>query len=458
MDAQEGALCQTCFVGTLQLAAGILVCDTCGGTQQDFLEEELEYQGDVVRRSQIQRKPPVVGFEDVEEKQDLPVREGIMAYFEVIQDLLQRQIFQLEQLQLASPFLSEAVQQIWHLYLGISGVLETEFFEKVEHLTKKELRKQAEILEPTLGQMFSKARSIMASHINKFVPLSITLSIIFLASWTLREPIDPFDFSGLASVGKIEYLLLWNSVQEKMQPYMTVFNKSFFFPTGVPSPIKIYVQAQYLAGILGLVCPPLNQGAWIQRYVYRLGYPQGTMSCCLVLNEILSDHKRNIYLRSEWKTPWSVIASGLVPLLNLASQVQKPRPSLSREVEQNIQNMMTHAKLMAHTLHPTHVASLGRSDLRQYLEHLEGQYFDFDTVIEDFWFIRSKISNYISLSGNKEEIKYLVEDVREIDSDLQDDNSPIILRVSSTLDHHFIIILVGLSLLAWSSAESILKV
>jgi hypothetical protein len=34
MDAQEGALCQTCFVGTLQLAAGILVCDTCGGTQQ----------------------------------------------------------------------------------------------------------------------------------------------------------------------------------------------------------------------------------------------------------------------------------------------------------------------------------------------------------------------------------------------------------------------------------------
>jgi len=37
MDAQEGALCQTCFVGTLQLAAGILVCDTCGGTQQVYM-------------------------------------------------------------------------------------------------------------------------------------------------------------------------------------------------------------------------------------------------------------------------------------------------------------------------------------------------------------------------------------------------------------------------------------
>jgi len=36
---------------------------------------------------------------------------------------------QLGQLQLASPFLSEAVQQTWHLYLGMSGVLETEFFE-----------------------------------------------------------------------------------------------------------------------------------------------------------------------------------------------------------------------------------------------------------------------------------------------------------------------------------------
>lgn len=41
------------------------------------------------RRSQLQRKIRVDGFEDVEEKQDLPVREGIMAYFEIIQDLLQ---------------------------------------------------------------------------------------------------------------------------------------------------------------------------------------------------------------------------------------------------------------------------------------------------------------------------------------------------------------------------------
>jgi len=66
----------------------------------------------------------------------------------------------------------------------------------------------------------------------QFVPLSITLSILFLASWTLREPVDTFDLSGLAAVGKIEYLLLWNSVQEKMEPYLTVFNKSFFFPAG----------------------------------------------------------------------------------------------------------------------------------------------------------------------------------------------------------------------------------
>jgi hypothetical protein len=31
---EEGALCQTCFAGTLQLTAGILVCETCGVTQQ----------------------------------------------------------------------------------------------------------------------------------------------------------------------------------------------------------------------------------------------------------------------------------------------------------------------------------------------------------------------------------------------------------------------------------------
>jgi hypothetical protein len=72
----------------------------------------------------------------------------------------------------------------------------------------------------------------------QFVPLSTTLAILFLASWTLREPVDPFDLSGLTAVGKIEYLLLWNSVQEKMQPYMTLFNKSFFFPTGKSSKYK----------------------------------------------------------------------------------------------------------------------------------------------------------------------------------------------------------------------------
>jgi len=41
------------------------------------------------RKSQLQRKTRVAGFEDVEEREELPVREGIMAYFEIIQDLLQ---------------------------------------------------------------------------------------------------------------------------------------------------------------------------------------------------------------------------------------------------------------------------------------------------------------------------------------------------------------------------------
>ena len=38
---------------------------------------------------------------------------------------------------------------------------------KVEDVTRKEMRKQAEILEAGSLQMFSKARSIMANHINK---------------------------------------------------------------------------------------------------------------------------------------------------------------------------------------------------------------------------------------------------------------------------------------------------
>lgn len=104
------------------------------------------------------------------------------------------------------------------------------------------------------------------------------------------------------------------------------------------------------------------------------------------------------------------------------------------------------------------VASLRTSELQQYLDHLERQYFDFDTVIEDFWFIRSKISDFITLGGNNQEIEYPAEDVCEIDSDLRVDDSSIILRVSPAMDHAFITILVGLSLLAWSSAESILKV
>ena len=102
------------------------------------------------------------------------------------------------------------------------------------------------------------------------------------------------------------------------------------------------------------------------------------MSCCLVLNELLSDHKRHIYLRSEWKTPWSVITSALVPLrklcicnedsrkdvikvkslrfaVNLASQARKPRHSLSRQVELNIHSMMAKSRLMPHNLHPSHV-------------------------------------------------------------------------------------------------------
>lgn len=41
------------------------------------------------------------------------------------------------------------------------------FCRRVEDLTRKEMRKQAEILEGGSLQMFSKARSIIANNINK---------------------------------------------------------------------------------------------------------------------------------------------------------------------------------------------------------------------------------------------------------------------------------------------------
>ena len=168
---EEGSLCQTCFVGTLHLSAGILVCETCGMTQQSFLEETQEYQG-TQRRTAVRTGPsqqrPV--WKLVEERAELPIREGIEAYIHVFQDLLQLQVSQITHFGLVSDHIPRAVSEIWFLHIQRTKVLEPLFYQEVESDVR---RSNSKVIDTESPIQFSKTSAVVASHLNRCLPLSL---------------------------------------------------------------------------------------------------------------------------------------------------------------------------------------------------------------------------------------------------------------------------------------------
>eukprot|EP00889_Picochlorum_renovo_P000822 jgi/Picre1/27852/NNA_000816.t1 len=250
---EEGGLCQTCFAGTLQLTAGILVCETCGVTQQNFLEETQEYQA-ATRRTEVRAAPSEYKT------------EWKRIYFRFRFPSWRGWIF----ISRCDVF-RERVREIWFLYIQKSGVLESSFYEVIE---REIAASEEKMLEDDQGRKTSRASAIVTMHLNKFLPLSLSLTILFLGCWMMRETLDPMDICTLSSTGRIEYLGFWKYIQILFRTIFDNVSQDLFLSTGGHQSCKIYAQSRRLGSFLRYKVPPLHTMAWNQRYAVTLGLPE----------------------------------------------------------------------------------------------------------------------------------------------------------------------------------------
>ena len=450
---EEGSLCQTCFVGTLHLSTGILVCDTCGMTQQSFLEETQEYQGTqrrtAVRAGPSQQKMPV--WKQVEEKDKLPVREGIEAYIYAFQDLLQLQVSQMIHLGLVSDHVQCVVKEIWLLHVQRVKILEDSFYDEVESDVQSSNNQVMDTQSPI---QFSRTSVVVASHLNRRIPLSLSLSMLFLGCWVSRETVDPYDITRLSTCGNVQYLGFWKRYASSLEPYLKVFSKSYFCPTGVSSPAKIYLEARKLAAFLKLSCPPLNIMAWNHRFLHALNIPEdllGPLSICQVIYWGQMNSVEN-YLCHGSKTPWATLAAKSAFYLDVILRCSSgDRSYIDNTIRSSLQDILDAAKLMPNNISSTDIMQMSQGELSHFLKFLKEVYFQFEPFGK-LEFILKKLpvednGNAIQRKTGRERLQCL----------FQLENTPEICQ-KSFQDHSLSILQLSLSHLSWGSMKHTIKV
>lgn len=451
---EEGSLCQTCFVGTLHLSAGILVCDTCGMTQQSFLEETQEYQG-THRRTTVRTGPntQTPSWRKVEERASLPIRDALEAYICAFQDLLQVQISQMIRLGLVSTYVSNVIKDMWFLYVQQVKILEPKFYQDIEVDIQESNDK---VMTSDSSIQFSRRSVIISSHLNRCLPLSLSLAFLFLGCWISRETVDPFDIARLSACGHVEYLGFWRRYKSTLEPYLTIFSKSYFCPTGVSGPAKIYLESRKLSTILKLKCPPLNTMAWNYRYIHALGIQKnllGPLSVCGILYGGLLNSEEN-FLCHKSKTPWSSIAARSSFYLDVIFRCSKGREHIDAAIRTSFQYILDAARLMPNNISLEDVIQLSLAELKTFLKFFQGTYFQYehfgklDFILDKLAEGTEPNANTVShpkLHGNQKQYTVILENTPEI-------------RQSSSQDASLSILQVSLTYLSWGSMKHTIKV
>jgi hypothetical protein len=256
----EGSVCQTCFRGTLSLTYGFLVCDTCGQTQQSFLEETQEHQA-LTRRiitHTTRRQPPSSTFKQVKEKKKTvtaqEVEECLRSYVQMLQDLL-REGMERVLIHLIKPVsqnhranYEHVVRDLWFQHVATTEVLEE----------SKHGRLADEISGSTTER--DETHAIFERFLNDCLPMTTMYAILFLGCWLTREAIDPYDITSVfAFTGTLR-------AKSESIVEISLASQSYLCPGGLPNPLKVYLDARSLAEYLGVVLPPLCAATWLGRF------------------------------------------------------------------------------------------------------------------------------------------------------------------------------------------------
>ncbi|PRW59254.1 fanconi-associated nuclease 1-like protein isoform X1 [Chlorella sorokiniana] len=305
--ASAGETCTQCWVGTLQLHEGMLVCDVCGSIHQGFAEETQEYQTGIsdarfFKKSEgMQRASKAAAAEEA--KGPPPVAEAVKAYVQAIQALLQHQAQALIERFGMDPGLSPVLRELWLAFVAHTRLLEPATISRLEALADRTPVSDADdgpsddegggaLPRTATGRVLGRhmtynRRSLrIQREIGPMLRLQHTLLLVLLACWRQQEAASPLDITRWALDGHLPYLSFAAEEGAGLTQYRNTLGAELMAPTGVPSPFYLQTQAAELAVKLGLDCPPLSPALWLERYIAQLELPQALLPLALQLSDL----------------------------------------------------------------------------------------------------------------------------------------------------------------------------
>ncbi|KAL4546410.1 hypothetical protein Ndes2526B_g01633 [Nannochloris sp. 'desiccata'] len=383
----EGSTCPVCFTGALLLHSGMLVCEVCGTTMQDYAEETQEFQTGISDAQFFRRQQQGSSqraSQRVEEKEKPDIAGGVQGYVTGMQQLLQKQLQALCSTLGASPSIVGVAQNIWMAYVAQSRVLEPSFAKALEAKVDAKQYPSESINEINERfRDFSVARTVIQEELVQALPLSTTLLISFLACWHAREAIGPLDIVQGALNGQLPYLTFATDCKEILEPFRSAIAPSLITPNGVPSPANISFRAAEMAATLGIPCPMINSGLWLRRFVDELNLTEKLFPIASTLYAVYGpSFIENLQLRSSTHLhPWAVLMAFVVTAVKFGYRMDGKEPVLSG-IAQDIhwlQWARSHfSKMQVLSAYPLKSSEVLQSDpavLSPYLKHLREVFF-----------------------------------------------------------------------------------
>eukprot|EP00884_Botryococcus_braunii_P015287 jgi/Botrbrau1/2441/Bobra.0395s0062.1 len=412
-------LCSECFGNSFSEQNGVRICNTCG-TQS--AETATEQEAEDVRRSGYRK---ITGsWENDESKavvvEKLPIKEMVELYVDCLQTLLKVQLCALEQLCGMHGDLDVIAKQVWLALLGSANLLDEEDLRKLEQTLDQVgqggwadgglAQEEDTGIAPSL-----KLRNklvVFGDTLNAVFPKESLLSVLFLTCWLARKAIFASDIIRWVVNGQLPFMNIAPYLGHLSGPSSMHLHKILNRSRGLPSPIRLTVIAANHAQALGLVLPPVNAAACLQRFTTELNLPTELHQSALEIFEIhrMGSPVTYLFPHHQVNPHAEVMASLIVTIkmiysLDLPVGTPPPRvPGLLQQPDWFVwaQNVMQDlAPISAYPLNAEQARKMPEVEFKEYLEYLGQHIFRHQPLegLEEFQRLFTKLGKTKSDSG-----------------------------------------------------------
>jgi len=275
-------LCTSCFAGHLEASEfqqTLLVCTTCGFVTEALeVLEQQEYQAGLapLREQSQGRQRDAASVVPVHRLRKVGVREvgdSVKDWVMMTRGCLSEGASRIGRVLLrggndddevddevdddvdegADERLEAIAEDIWWRLVAHSGLLEEAAWEGVAEEIARTDKERNQDSRHVVFERFLRNR----------VGFDTVYAILFVGCLIERFPIDVFDVSTLfMSTGALRP----DRAAQTEVIERNLASREFLRRDGVPSPVRLYLDARELVSQLGIVLPPLNVHAWLARF------------------------------------------------------------------------------------------------------------------------------------------------------------------------------------------------